>query len=159
MRLAKYLVIAFLITTVILLCLVSGALLANYPPLLAPPGFGERLLTYLTTHTAETRRNHRFPELELPCMPLSSAKLLPRLEEAMQSLNWQIQEIDAPQGRLSAVITTPVLRFNDDLEIHLVPAVSCTELHIRSSSRSGKGDLGANTRHILDLLQALQRQS
>jgi hypothetical protein len=159
MRLAKYLIIAFLITTAILLCLVGGTLLANHPPLSAPPGFSERLLIYLTTHTAETRRTHRFPELELPCLPLPPAKLLPRLEEAMQSLNWQVQEIDAPQGRLRAVITTPVLRFKDDIEIHLVPAAGCTELHMRSSSRSGKGDLGANTRHILDLLQALQRQS
>ncbi len=53
---------------------------------------------------------------------------------------------------IAFLITTAIL-------LCLVPAAGCTELHMRSSSRSGKGELGANTRHILDLLQALRRQS
>lgn len=139
-------------------CLVMGGLVVNNPPLYDPPGFGERLKTYLTTHVAETRRNHRFPELELPCYPVSARSLLTRIEHTVELLDWEIAGIDTQEYRLQAVVTTSLLHFKDDVEIWLVPASCGTELHLRSRSRVGQGDLGANTRHILDLLETLGRQ-
>lgn len=140
-------------------CLVVGGLIVNNPPLNDPPGFGERFKTYLTKNVAETRRDHRFPELELPCYPLPPGSLLTRIEHTVALLDWDVEKVDTRDYRLHAVATTPLLHFKDDVEIHLVSASCGTELHVRSSSRVGQGDLGANTRHILDLLETLGRQA
>ena len=65
-------------------CLIIGAFVLNKPPFDKPPGFAVRLLTYLTTNVAETRRDHRFPELELRCYPLAPAQLFARVEHAIE---------------------------------------------------------------------------
>lgn len=153
----------FLINSVIFLiagagCLVVGSIILNNPPIHDPPGFIQRLQTYLTTNVAETRTNHPFPELELRCYRMAPSSLFTRIEHAVNALGWEILDSDPKQYHLQAVIMTSLLKFKDDIDIHLNLAPCGTELHIRSSSRVGRGDLGANTRHILDLLTTLERQ-
>ncbi|HXH03819.1 MAG TPA: DUF1499 domain-containing protein [Candidatus Competibacteraceae bacterium] len=139
-------------------CLLMGALVINNPPLGDPPGMWVRLRTYLTQNVAETRRDHEFHELELRCYRLPPKALFTRVEHAIHLLDWEVVEIDPRQHTLHAVITTPLFRFKDDLYVRLQVAACGTELHIRSQSRVGRGDLAANTRHILDLLEVLSRQ-
>lgn len=153
----------FLINTVIFFiagagCLVVGSIILNNPPIHDPPGFAERFKTYLTTNVAETRTNHPFPELELRCYPTTPKLLFTRIEHAVNLLGWDILDSDPAQYRLHAIVVTSLLKFKDDVDIHLNLASCGTELHIRSSSRVGRGDLGANTRHILDLMTTLERQ-
>lgn len=139
-------------------CLIVGGIVLNNPPIQTPPGFGKRLLTYLTMNTAETRHNHRFPELEIRCYPLPPTGLFTRVEHALAMLGWNIVTADQQQLSLHAVVETALLKFKDDIKIQLVNAPCGTELHIHSSSRVGRGDLGANTRHVMDLYTALSRQ-
>ena len=155
--------IALLVNTVIfsialLGCLVVGALLLNNLPLGEPPGLVRRLWTYLTTNVAETRRNHPFPELELPCAAATPGALFTRIEHTLDLLNWPIIESDHREHQIHAVAETMLFRFKDDVFIKLEPGRYGTEIHIRSKSRVGRGDLGANARHILDLLEMLARQ-
>lgn len=138
--------------------LVVGALILNNPPMHAPPGFSQRLFTYLTTNVAETAHRHPFPELELRCYQMSPSALFMRIERALAMLDWDIMDSDARHYTLHAVVESRLLKFKDDVEIRLQATEGGTELHIRSSSRMGRGDLGANTRHILDLLTLLGRQ-
>lgn len=139
-------------------CLIVGGIVLNNPPLHDPPGLGKRLHTYLTTNVAETQHRHSFPELELRCYPLAPGPLYSRLEHAITALGWEIVVSDPQQRQLQAVISTALLKFKDDIEIKLLPAACGTELHIRARSRVGRGDLAANTRHILDLYAMLSRQ-
>ena len=44
------------------------------------------------------------------------------------------------------VFTTPIMRYRDDVEMHLVAAKSL--IHIRSASRVGHTDLGANRKRV-----------
>ena len=155
--------IALLLNTTMLLiaglgCMIVGALMLNNLPMGAPPGFSRRLWAYLTRNVAETRRDHPFPELELPRAPIAPGPLFTRLEHTLALLDWEIVEADPRDHRLHAVVETPLLRFKDDVVIRLEATRGGTEIHIRSSSRIGRGDLGANTRHILDLLEMLGRQ-
>lgn len=155
--------IQFLANTVMLLlagagCLALGALMLNNVPLGTPPGLRRRLRTYLTRNVAETRRNHPFPELELPSVPMTPGSLFTRLEFTIELLGWELVESDARQQRLHAVVETTLLKFKDDVIVQLQASNRGTEIHIRSSSRVGKADLGANTRHILDLLNMLGQQ-
>lgn len=139
-------------------CLVLGALMLNNLPMGAPPGFRKRLWTYLTTHVAETRADHPFPELELPCVAMAPGPLFTRLEHTVELLGWHLVDSDARAHRLHAVAETPLFRFKDDVYVQLEVGQRGTEIHIRSRSRVGRGDLGANTRHILDLMEMLGRQ-
>ncbi len=139
-------------------CLVVGALILNNVPVGAPPGLRRRLHTYLTRNVAETRANHPFPELELPYVPIPPGALFTRLELTVELLGWELVESDARHHRLHAVAETALLRFKDDIIVQLEATNRGTAIHIQSSSRVGKADLGANTRHILDLLNMLGRQ-
>jgi hypothetical protein len=139
-------------------CLIIGALMLNNLPLGDPPGLFARLRTYLTTNSAETKRNHPFPELELPRAALNPGLLLTRLELTVDTLGWEIVEVDAQNFELHAVVETPLFKFKDDILVKLNATTSGTEIYIRSSSRVGRGDLGTNTRHILDLLAMLRQQ-
>jgi hypothetical protein len=139
-------------------CLITGALMLNNLPLGDPPGLFTRLRTYLISNSAETKQNHPFPELELPRVAMSPKLLLTRLELTVDILGWDIIEVDVQALEIHAVVETSLFKFKDDVLIKLNPTSSGTELFIRSSSRVGRGDLGANTRHILDLLTMLRQQ-
>ncbi len=57
--------------------------------------------------------------------------------------------------RFAFEITTPILRFVDDLTVELAEAGSGTRLEIVSKSRVGKGDLGTNAKHVELLVETL----
>lgn len=152
-----------IITTVIVilllpLALLIGALLLNRVPLFEPPGFVTRMKTYLGTNVAELRPDSPFPELRPAVYPVKPARLCEQIPPALAVLGWDWQ---APAGdcRYRASVTTPLLRFEDDVSIGVEPVgEASSRLRIRSRSRVGKGDLGANTRHILDLIEAVEGQ-
>ncbi len=54
---------------------------------------------------------------------------------------------------IAAEFTTPLLRFVDDVEFRKAD----TAVHIRSASRVGKSDLGANAKRVEQLRAALQQ--
>lgn len=86
---------------------------------------------------------------------------------------WQITSADPEAGRIEAVATTRVFRFRDDIIIRVrsegLPPVSGagasgesggqgeggTRIDVRSRSRDGRGDLGANAARILRYMDGL----
>jgi uncharacterized protein (DUF1499 family) len=70
-----------------------------------------------------------------------------------QSLDWEVTSQDATAGEIRAVATTRLFRFKDDVTITVGRAAEGSVVNVRSHSRIGKGDLGANARRIL-LFQA-----
>jgi len=150
-----YLLFALLV--LLPLVLAGGGLLLNRVPLVDPPGLGTRLTTYLTTNLAETRPDHPFPELRERSFSVPAAQLYPRVLKAVPSLGWRLVREDSQARRLDAVVETPLLRFRDDVQIEVRPAgAQQSQLSVRSASRIGRGDFGANTRHVLDLYRALE---
>ena len=65
-----------------------------------------------------------------------------------QSLGWEVTSQDADAGEIRAVATTRIFRFKDDVTVTVAKEVEGTVVNIRSHSRIGKGDLGANARRI-----------
>jgi len=154
------LVIAFssIIALAIVVVWLSGnAILRNRVPVAAPPGPVERLKTYLTRNVAQTRENHRFPELRTRVFEVSADDLLEYTRRACEQLGWEDIGVDLQQSRVRARIRTPLLGFVDDLVAWVEAAgTESAKLQVRSSSRIGRGDLGANPRHVLDLYQAVE---
>jgi uncharacterized protein (DUF1499 family) len=135
-----------------------GGLALNRPPLGDPPGVWGRLATYFGSHVAETREQSPFPELRPRRYSLGPEPLYDAILAAIRELGWQLSGEDRRTFTIKAVVTTPLWRFKDDVEIGIKPAPQGSGVYIRSSSRIGKGDLAANTRHALDLYQALDRR-
>lgn len=152
-----------IVWTVSLLVLIPAVLLAlgllwNRPPFTEPPGFAVRLKTYLTTHVAETRDDALFPELRPRRYPIAPDALFGAAVDAAWHLGWDVVSIDAQTRVLQAVVTTPLWRFKDDVVARVQTSPQGgSVLYIRSESRVGKGDLGANTRHVLELLESVER--
>jgi uncharacterized protein (DUF1499 family) len=137
------------------LLLLTGGLLLNLPPLLAPPGPMERLRTYLTTNVAETREGHVFPELRPPLFAAEAKATQDAVLAAMRSLGWR--EVQAIDGEVRAVAVSALFRFRDDVTVRLEATEAGTLLHARSASRIGKGDLAANAKHLRLLFAQVER--
>jgi len=149
--------LSILIILVLLLGLLAGALAGNRLPWLEPPGPWVRLMTYLGSNVAQTDAASTFTELRPRLYHAAPEQVLARAREAMTQLGWEVAREDRDRFRLDAVVTTRLLHFKDDLVVRLAPAERQTAVHVESRSRVGRGDLGANTRHILDFYERLDR--
>ncbi|HLK12020.1 MAG TPA: DUF1499 domain-containing protein [Candidatus Binatia bacterium] len=136
-----------------------SSLARNNPPWGDPPGFAARLQTYLTTHVAETRPDSPFPELRSRHYPgLAPERLYGLAVEALQAMpRTRIAERRPAAREVHAVVRTPLVGYRDDLTIRVEPdgTGGGSVLVARSASRVGKGDLAANTRHLLDFYARL----
>lgn len=74
---------------------------------------------------------------------------------AAQAMQWRIAAAIENEGRIEATATTRILRFKDDVVIRLRAAANGTRLDIRSASRIGSSDFGANGRRIRAFLLEL----
>lgn len=77
--------------------------------------------------------------------PTSATQELGRLRELIRRLP-RTRLIDERPGYLRFVVTTPIFRFRDDLELLADDAAKV--IHIRSASRLGYSDLGTNRRRV-----------
>ncbi|MGQ0591740.1 MAG: DUF1499 domain-containing protein [Gammaproteobacteria bacterium] len=152
------LTVSLSIISILVLGLIAGGLIANRPPMMAPPGLWARLVTYLSTHVAETRPDHPFPELRPRLYALPTDRLYAAAREAIGGLGWKIASEDPAGVSLTAVVESALWRFKDDVVVRVEPAEGGSTLGMRSSSRIGRGDLAANTRHLLDLDAAIEKR-
>jgi uncharacterized protein (DUF1499 family) len=82
------------------------------------------------------------------------------VRKAAENRGWQIIEAIKPggrvgTGRLEAVDRTFLLRLPDDITVRIRPRVDGTRIDVRSASRMGTHDLGANARRIRGFLDEL----
>ncbi len=60
------------------------------------------------------------PELRPLSYPLVADVLFAALPAAVDSLGWDLQSLDAERREIRAVVTTPLLRFRDDVLIRVI---------------------------------------
>ena len=155
-------VMKLLITVLVIflagLLMIVFAIFYNNLPLTSPPGFRERLKIYLTTNIAETSPDALLPELQIRIYPDDGEALYNASIRAVESLGWEIASQDMDQGKIHALVTTPLWSFLDDVAIRILQGNGTHyAVYLRSSSRKGRGDLGTNSRHIMDFYRALER--
>ena len=71
---------------------------------------------------------------------------------------WQVIARDPAAGQFEAVATTRILRFKDDVVVRVRGDETSAEVDMRSKSRVGKGDFGANAKRIGTFLSKLDRK-
>jgi hypothetical protein len=140
------------------LALPVGGLLLNRPPLFDPPGPGERLRIYLRTNVAEFSDDPRLPELRARSWSRGPDALFVDVTRAVEELGWHIEARNDATRELHAVVATALWRFKDDVRIRVDARPDGTSrLYARAQSRVGRGDLGANARHLRELVTALEQ--
>lgn len=71
------------------------------------------------------------------------------LETANAMPGWRVTGSDAARGTIEATDTSRIFRFVDDVVIRVRPSDAGARVDLRSRSRQGQSDLGANAARIL----------
>jgi uncharacterized protein (DUF1499 family) len=75
--------------------------------------------------------------------------------QTARAMGWEVATADPAEGRIEATATTRWFGFKDDVVIRLRRASGITRLDIRSVSRVGRGDAGANAARIREYVRRL----
>ena len=142
---------------VLIVGVVFFTLQRNDANLFQPPGFQQRLTTFLTTNVAETSDEHPFEELRTPVFNVGAKKLYERVLYVAAESGWNVLAHDSDNQNVNIVVRTPVFLFEDDVFVQ-VQFINMDEssLYIRSSSRKGGADLAANSGHIQELIRKIK---
>ena len=133
-----------------------AGLIANDLPWSDPPGMGTRLMTYVSTNVAETTPDSAFPELRPRTYAAPAALMFDVARRAAEALKWELGTVDPEARKIEAVVTTKIIRFKDDVTIWVeADGAERSTIFARSASRVGWGDLGANTRHLMNLFETV----
>jgi uncharacterized protein (DUF1499 family) len=89
-----------------------------------------------------------YPDIGPVMLPATPAEALTRAERAARALGWNVVAVEPDDGRIEAIAVTPWFGFHDDIVIRIRPAAEGSRVDIRSKSRHGLSDLGANARRI-----------
>lgn len=119
-----------------------------------------RLVRALTRNVAETRAGHDDARLRGRTYAVPFAEVWrAALATAQKRPRWTVTSSDARAGEITAEARSLLWRFVDDVAVRLsLDGDGMTRVDVRSSSRVGRGDLGANARRIARFLHALDRQ-
>lgn len=112
-------------------------------------------LDYAGGDVAEMQKR-AYPEVVTLRSALAPADLFARAAKAAADDGWQVVETAPQDGRIEATATTAMFGFKDDIVIRVRAADKGSELDMRSMSRIGKSDVGANAARIRAFIDKLR---
>ena len=93
-----------------------------------------------------------YPDVVTMFSKLSPDALFARARKEAQDFGWQIADASDSQLRIEAVDTTLLYGFKDDIVVRIRADADGSRLDVRSASRVGHSDLGANAARIRKFL-------
>lgn len=97
-----------------------------------------------------------YPDIAPVHLALPRAAAFHRAYDAAVAMGWTMVASDSAAGRIEATATTRVFRFKDDIVIRVRGDGAGSRVDVRSVSRIGRGDLGANAARIRAYVARLQ---
>ena len=98
-----------------------------------------------------------YPNLAGRTLPVEPELAIDHARAALESLpGTEVIDVDFAAGRLEATSVSRVFHFVDDIVVRVRPQGSGSRVDMRSKSRVGKGDLGANAARIEGFMLALR---
>jgi len=101
----------------------------------------------------EQRRG--YPDIKPLLVKSAPGETVQRAIDAARSLGWEIAAADAAAGRIEATDTTLFFGFKDDVVVRIRPEGTGSRVDVRSVSRLGESDIGANAERIRKFLAKL----
>jgi len=98
-----------------------------------------------------------YPDLDTLVSETSIRDTFQRSEKIARDLGWEIINADLNGGRIEAVDTTAIMGFKDDVVIRVRSNADGTMVDLRSVSRVGESDLGANADRIRAFSEAFRQ--
>ncbi|MEO5700960.1 MAG: DUF1499 domain-containing protein [Casimicrobiaceae bacterium] len=106
---------------------------------------------YAGDQAAEAQRQ-AYPEVRPVILAKEPRAAFDAVLALVGTMGWEVVASDPAAGRIEATATTPWFGFKDDVVIRITPADRASRIDMRSHSRVGRSDLGANARRIRDFL-------
>jgi uncharacterized protein (DUF1499 family) len=97
-----------------------------------------------------------YPDLKTLEIEAQPGKVYEAALETARGMGWEIVASNPEQGLIEATATTRVMNFKDDIAIRVVEAGEGAAVDVRSVSRVGISDMGANANRIRTYLHALK---
>jgi uncharacterized protein (DUF1499 family) len=110
---------------------------------------------YAGEEVAEQQRQ-AYPEVQPLLLDDPPARAFERALAAARDMGWEIVDADPGRGRIEATDTTLWFGFKDDVVVRVRPDGNGSRIDVRSLSRIGGSDLGANAARIRAYLARLQ---
>lgn len=132
--------------------------LENPPEFVAVYGLDVERINSLDAPSAEVRdlqRNY-YKSIQPLALPAEPEQVLESALTVIDALGWHLVAADREVGRIEAYEETLLFGFKDDVVIRLTPTDLGTRVDVRSVSRVGRSDLGANAARIERLLTKLK---
>ena len=119
-------------------------------------GYRINSLIYSGGEVSVTQRR-AYPDIETFVSPLPSRRVYQKAVFVASLLGWEIVAKDLAGLRFEAVTKTPLFGFVDDIAVRITPlADGTTAVDMRSMSRVGISDLGANAKRIRRFIGELE---
>jgi uncharacterized protein (DUF1499 family) len=105
------------------------------------------------------QQHQAYPDLKSAKFDLPPVELLQRATQVARAMGWQVVAAVPLEGRLEATDTTFWFGFKDDIVVRITPSEEGSRVDVRSVSRVGRSDVGANARRIRAFLQELSARA
>jgi uncharacterized protein (DUF1499 family) len=96
-----------------------------------------------------------YPDIKSLVVKTAPAETVQRALDAARALGWEVVSIDVPSGRIEATDTTSFFGFKDDIVVRVRPDGGGSRVDVRSVSRVGLSDIGANAARVREFLRKL----
>lgn len=110
---------------------------------------------YAGMETAAAQRN-AYPDIQPLLLRVPADEAFRRALDAAVSLGWEIVASEPAAGRIEATDRTRWFGFYDDVVVRVTPVdANRSVVDVRSKSRVGRGDAGANAQRVRRFLEAV----
>ena len=97
-----------------------------------------------------------YPDIATLLVAEHPGKVYETALETAREMEWEVVATDPEAGLIEATATTAVMNFKDDIAIRITETDTGAAVDVRSVSRVGISDLGANANRIRTYLHALR---
>ena len=124
-----------------------------------PPGFTAGPAAQMgMSQSARDIQRKVYPDISTAAFSIASEDVFRGARELALLNSWEITTEDPAAGTLEAVVQSRLFRFRDDVSIRVQPDGEQTRFDMRSRSRVGKSDLGANAKRVRQFLAQLRER-
>lgn len=96
-----------------------------------------------------------YPDIDTVTLDMSPSRTFERALAVAEEMGWEVVAAEAAEGRIEATDTTFWFGFKDDVVIRIEETAGGSRLDMRSKSRVGRSDVGANAARIRAFVDAL----
>lgn len=100
-----------------------------------------------------------YPDIVPLRLPLRPDRAFERAGQTAREMGWEIVDASSGQLRIEATDTTFWFGFKDDVVIRITPEPDGSRIDVRSLSRVGKSDVGANAKRIRAYFRQFERKN